>query len=267
MLGKYVPQWRFLNVLLGDEPVLTPRVAFYQRLAARDQDEAAEIVEQALATRPIEQVCDDILYPALAEARQDAAVGRLSDEEVTFVTRAVLEVAEEVAEFKRKEGEAEPPEARVRILLVPGKDLVDHSAAALFGRVLDPSLWEVDVAPIGTLTSELLTRMDETQPAIVVIASMPPGGLTHTRFLCKRIRKRFPELKIAIGRWTTSEEERNRSVLPLRNAGADDVTATLEATRSYLEGWRAVFAAGAPTPRPATAKRTSSAAEIGTVSA
>src|SRR5437588_256016 len=54
VLGKYVPQWRFLNVLLGDQPVLSPQVAFYQRLAARDHDEAADILEKELSTRPVE---------------------------------------------------------------------------------------------------------------------------------------------------------------------------------------------------------------------
>ena len=43
VLGRHVRQFEFFVVLLGDEPALDPQVAFYQRLAARDQDEAAEI--------------------------------------------------------------------------------------------------------------------------------------------------------------------------------------------------------------------------------
>src|SRR5439155_12835816 len=31
ILGKYVPALKFLDVLLGDEPVLTPDVSLYQR--------------------------------------------------------------------------------------------------------------------------------------------------------------------------------------------------------------------------------------------
>ena len=42
VLGKHVRRFEFLDVLLGDTPALEPRVAFYQRLAARDQDEASE---------------------------------------------------------------------------------------------------------------------------------------------------------------------------------------------------------------------------------
>src|SRR5207248_8763386 len=35
VLGKYVRRFAYLEVLLGDEPALAPRVAFYQPLAAR----------------------------------------------------------------------------------------------------------------------------------------------------------------------------------------------------------------------------------------
>src|SRR5205807_7212787 len=40
VLGKYVPQLEFFNVLLGDEPVLDTELTYYQRLLARDEDEA-----------------------------------------------------------------------------------------------------------------------------------------------------------------------------------------------------------------------------------
>jgi hypothetical protein len=43
VLGRHVTQFHFLAVVLGNMPPLKPRVAFYQRLAARDQDEAEEV--------------------------------------------------------------------------------------------------------------------------------------------------------------------------------------------------------------------------------
>jgi len=263
VLGKYVPQWRFLSVLLGDEPVLSPRVAFYQRLAARDQDEAAEIVEKELATRPPEQVFDDVLVPVLAAARRDAAGGRLSGDDLHFVTTAVHEVAEEVAEFKP--GEVPTGEAPVRVTVVPAKDAVDHAAAVLFGRLLDPVLWEVEVAPANVLTSELLDLVEKRAPAIVVIAALPPGGLTHTRYLCKRLRQRSADMKVVVGRWAAPEDDAP-GWAQLKGAGADEVTASLEATKTFLLGWRTVLAAG-PTPAKAEAERRAPKGLVGTVSA
>ena len=45
VVAKYVPQLKFISVLLGDEPMMQASVAYYQRLVALDQDEAEAIVE------------------------------------------------------------------------------------------------------------------------------------------------------------------------------------------------------------------------------
>lgn len=48
VLGRYVPQLSFLQILLGDEPVLAAEAQIYQRLLAMDQLEAQGIVSQFL---------------------------------------------------------------------------------------------------------------------------------------------------------------------------------------------------------------------------
>ena len=44
VLGRYIPRLEFLSVLLGDEPALDAGISFYQRLLARDQDEAEDLI-------------------------------------------------------------------------------------------------------------------------------------------------------------------------------------------------------------------------------
>ena len=46
VMGRYIPELGYLNVLLGVEPVLSPEARFYQRLIARDQDEAIALAEE-----------------------------------------------------------------------------------------------------------------------------------------------------------------------------------------------------------------------------
>jgi hypothetical protein len=91
--------------------------------------------------------------------------------------------------------------------------------------------------------------------------------MTHTRYLCKRIRQRFPEVKVVVCRWTPPEEETGPGADPLRAAGADEVTSSLEATRTFLHGWRAVFAAEADTTRAAAPKKRGGGRAIGTTRA
>ncbi|HEX3151923.1 MAG TPA: AI-2E family transporter [Gemmataceae bacterium] len=240
VLGKYVPQLRFLSVLLGDEPVLSPRIAFYQRLAARDQDEAADIIEKELAARPVDQICDDILIPVLAAARADVNEGRLADDDLQFIATAVREIVEEALDAPSDESvpEVDP----VRILLTPAKDAVDWAAADVFGQTINRHMWDVELTPARMLTSELIVLIEKTRPAAVVIAALPLGGLTHTRYLCKRLHQRFPELKLVVGRWAVDGEDA-AGWLQLGNVGADVVTNSFAETKAFLEGWRAVLAA------------------------
>ncbi len=251
VLGKYVPRWRFLNVLLGDEPVLEPRVAFYQRLAARDPDEAAEIVLKELETNPPERVYDDVVLPALATARRDIRTDALGDEDLKAITAAVREVVEETGEDRPA-----PPlgagEDRVRALLVPALDDLDRAGLEIFARLFDPAQWEMESLPPNTLASELLQRIEDQRPVAVVIGSLPPGGRTHTRYLCKRIRARFPELKLVVGRWT--DEEDKEAAEQFKAAGADEVTASTASARDFLAGWQAVFESEPPVVREERAR-------------
>ena len=80
VLGKYVPQLAFLDVLLSDEEV-TELNRYYQRLVARDQDGAVEIVEELLQTQTLTDVYDTVLLPALYYAEQDQRRGNLTTEE------------------------------------------------------------------------------------------------------------------------------------------------------------------------------------------
>jgi hypothetical protein len=73
------------------------------------------------------------------------------------------------------------------------------------------------------LTAEVVARIGEQSPAMICIAAVPPGGLAQTRYLCKRLRARFPNLKIAVGRWGTGSDDSDSILL----SGADKVGTTM----------------------------------------
>jgi hypothetical protein len=57
----------------------------------------------------------------------------------------------------------------------------------------------VEVLSIEMLSAEMVTLAGEKEPAVVCVGAMPPGGLAHTRYLCKRLRARLPDAKIVVG--------------------------------------------------------------------
>ena len=86
--GKHLPALGFLVVLMGDRPVTEAKARYYQRLLARDQDEATDIVEAYVNPDGRESVYDTVLLPALYYAKQDRDRGLLNEGDAQFVGQA-----------------------------------------------------------------------------------------------------------------------------------------------------------------------------------
>jgi len=241
VLSKYVPGMDFIAVLISDQPGMESNMSYYQRLLALDQAEAAEIIEEHLKSHPEEQIYDDVLIPALNYARRDRDLGRLTEEGEQFVFRATREIVDDLNDLKPGRSSAatdskdvamaannnSAPLPRLRILGCPARDEADELAIHMFRQLLDSTRYDVEVTTDGVLTSEVVALVGEKDPAMMFIATVSPGGLAQTRYLCKRLRARFPHLKIVVGRWGMSNQESDSILL----AGATRVGTTLIATR------------------------------------
>jgi predicted PurR-regulated permease PerM len=229
VLGRHVRRFQFLEVLLGDRPALDPQVAFYQRLAARDQDEAAEVAVGHAKETSAEATFDEVMVPALCLARRDNLEGDLDAADLRFVNAATREVAEEVAELR--EVPAGSTADRRRVLICPARDETEHVAAELLALTLDPNRWEAKIAGDETLASELVGQVADFAPHVVVIATMPPGGLSHTKYLVARVRQRFPLVKVLVARWGCEEDGEARAEAL---ANTDGVDRTIAGSRKRL---------------------------------
>ncbi len=242
VLGKNIPQLGFLNLLLGDVPALRANMGLYQRLMLGDEHEAARLVLQRMKSAPPEEVYDEMLIPALNFTRRDVQRDYLTDEDQQMVLKGVRESLRQTDEFlrtaaasaSRQERQDLAPVAPARILCCPASDDTDCVGLEMLRQLLDPIHWDFDVTALETLTSELAARIAENPPAIICIASLPPGGLAHARYLCKRLRDASPDIEIIVGRWGRQRNiklDRER----LEQAGASFVTTTLLETRQLLE--------------------------------
>jgi hypothetical protein len=80
---------------------------------------------------------------------------------------------------------------------------------------------------------------------VVFIAVLPPGRLVQARYLCRRLRRRFKDLKIVVGYWGRSRDF-DRLLVRLRAAGASYVTTSLGQSRTQV---KALLEAAQPRPR------------------
>jgi predicted PurR-regulated permease PerM len=259
-LGRYVPQLEFLIVLFGDEPALDKNISFYQRLLARDHDEAEDLVLEQLKTQSLEQVLDAMLLPAISAAKSSRMRGDITQADEVHVLASVREIVQDVGEYssaalpKGATGSAElQPEngaKRLRIVVVgcPARDAADLAGLEMLESILDSAHWKIELAAPVSLISEMLGRVEARQPALVLIGSVAPGGVAHTRYLCKRLHARFPELRIVVGRWG-EQPDAPPAGESLREAGASAVCSTLFETRQELNTLLPILEQQS-TPRP-----------------
>ena len=100
VLGRHVPQFAFLNVLLGSEAVLTPEESLHQRLLAADADEATELAEVFLKDQSLETFYQKIAIPALVTIERDRAAGLLDDRRQQMVAQGMFTVIENLSDHE-----------------------------------------------------------------------------------------------------------------------------------------------------------------------
>ncbi|HLJ97516.1 MAG TPA: AI-2E family transporter [Gemmataceae bacterium] len=250
VLGQHVPRLRYLALLLGDEPALQPHVSYYQRLLARDQDEAKQVAAEYAQAKEQENVYDDVFLPALALARRDRKHSGLSADDEGFiygVTKETLDgldsasppaPAEPPADWPDGEPLAtmqqpDQPPAAALILGCPAHHEAEELSLHMLARLLRADGYQMEAVSTKALPAEVEARIEREGPALLFIAILPPGGLLQARYLCKRLRKRFPDLPIVVGYW--GDERHYDSILArLRSAGASYVTTSLLQSRSQI---------------------------------
>ncbi len=249
VLAKYVPDLEIVSVLMSDEPVMGPGLSYYQRLLARDENEAAALVEDYVKSHPGQDVYDEVFVSALNHAQRDHRRGRITDADLRFVEQTTRHLVEEL-ELPRPPAES-PARPASLVLGLPAQEEADEVALLMLKQRLDPGRFEVDVASPDLLVSEAITRVEDREPAAVLIGALAGAGhAVHLRSLCKRLRARFPDLPIVVGWWgADGGGEAARDVMMA--AGADRMTVSLADACAQIQELALLRRSPMPTVAPA----------------
>jgi len=255
VLGKHVPGLEFVGTLMADAPALAPEYSYYQRLLARDQSEAGDLVERHVRTQAPRTVYDALLLPALNYAERDRLEQRLSLEEEAAVIDATRELLSDAAELIRSmdpepsttvEGTQAPgPREPLRVLGCAINGAADELALVMLANVVNDLSISVEVTSTRMQASELVSLVQAQGVSIVCLADLPPSPPSKTRYLVKRLHAALPEVRIVVGRWGPAALADENTQL-LREAGATLVASTLAETRTYLGGLSEITRVPAP---------------------
>ncbi len=213
VIGRYVPQLHFLDVVLGSAPALTPAERFYQRMLAGDPDEGIEIAEHYLEQHTLAAFYDEIVRPALTLSAQDRQSKAQALERRAIVIESFLhvisdladpddraEVNDEIDDGKAPEpGRADGEDEPLRVLCVAGRNGVDLAASAIVAQLFEQRGVGAQVLSAQQLSSQPMRGGEAPEWLLISHFGNPVSG--QARATMRRLRKAYPSAKLAVGLW------------------------------------------------------------------
>jgi hypothetical protein len=256
VMGRYVPQLEFLDVLLGSDPVLSPEERLYQRLLAGNVEEAIEFAEMQVAEASLLGFYDQVGLPALRlaeNARQRGASTEDRKKVADGVRAVVLDLKEQGEE--KPDGQNDRPLIRWRgtpALCIAGRGDLDAAAATVLAHGLESRGVGARCAPASAVTLDAIGHLDLAGVEVVCLSYLSPKPKAYARFVCRRLKRRTPHLKIVLGVWNLAPDAGTAEQLAA-GAGADAAATTLDEALRCVEDMaqQAALPAMPPPPLPA----------------
>jgi predicted PurR-regulated permease PerM len=227
VLGRHVERLKFLEVMFGNQPALTPAELIYQRMLARDPVEATEQAESFLRENPLIAYYDEILFDGLRLAQADAVRGFLDDERMRHVRDAVAEIVDDLkahedkvevvlrdgaeqlgdsplAHLQQVEATQDPkslPEgwqAEKPVLCIPGLSLLDEATAMVVAQLVERHGIGARAEQADALSMSRMFSWDIEGVALVCLCYVENPTSAQVRYAARRIRRRLPNINIVV---------------------------------------------------------------------
>ncbi|WP_264293936.1 AI-2E family transporter [Diaphorobacter aerolatus] len=237
VIGKYLPQLAFLDILLGSQPVLDEPTRIYQRLLADDAAEASELSLQIVQDKD-ESVA--AFYGDAGVAVLRMAVGDHKHAATAEHRLRVVDGMDEVLDELEEQYPSTRQPGRTRVISMGGKWEVDQLAARMVAHCL-----EIDGHGVQNVNSDVLSSHSAVEPPevqrgdVVCVSWMSTEPYAAARNLCRRIRRAWPQSRIVLLLWNLPQEiSREQMRDQGAKLGADEITASLDgavsAVRTFL---------------------------------
>ena len=239
VMGRHVPRLSFLSVLLSDEEALTPAEDCYHRLLTVGEQDELEFVEAYLKTNSLMALYDSVFIPVIIATETDHRLELLDDEQRLLVEQSLRDIIEDLGALPQVESKIDVlkaaavdaqqsigPARPFQVYCLPARADRDELAGAMLVQLLQEQGLAAQSAPGKLAVSELVDLVEKVGPDAACISVVSPSTVIQARHLCVKLKARFPQLKIVVGIWGTTQGVTD-ATKRLRNSGANEVVTTL----------------------------------------
>ena len=253
VLGRHIESLEFLEIMIGDEPPLTPAQSFYQRALSGSENEAIDQMEECLKQgKDVLDCYQEVVIEALVLAEIDGHRGVLDDEHAERVNNVVRSLLAEMADDQeprqaqdlpgtaskpKHEGDRQIPATPALalspgerpVLCVSGPGRFDHTIALVLAEMLARAGLPARLETPAAISALNVARLDTADVKVVCLSYLQLGhSPAHLRYSIRRLRRRIPSAKIVACLW--GYEEADVPKAELTAAGVDRCALTLAET-------------------------------------
>jgi predicted PurR-regulated permease PerM len=261
VLGRHVDRLEFLEVLLGNEPALSPSQLVYQRLLAGDPVEAIDQAQEFLKDKSLTEYYDGILLEGIRLAGLDARKGLLEEDRAIRVKETVAEILEDLSSHEDAKAETSEPTddgsnlsqlvraetepsldatgalpmewGEERVLCIPGLGQLDEAVALVVAQVLRKRGFGVRAEQAESLSVSRIFTLDTKDVSAICVSYIESATAAQIGYAVRRLRRKAPQAFILIallGNHAVGEESDQLR----QTSNADAIETTLEGVRECL---------------------------------
>ena len=224
-LGRHLAPLRFLELLLGTEPVFDKPTQLYQRLISGELEEAIELSHQEVARASLLQFYSDSAVPMLAQAARPSS-RRATAAQRHRVVNGVSRLLDDLRASHPSPALNDLQTAPARsVLCIGARNEIDTLSAEMLAHALSSAGCPARAVPALAVTADRIDGLELDGVDTICLCTFSGTPQTHTRFVCRRVRRLLrvqslrqpqapgPALRVVLAAWSAPPE--------LLQAGAD----------------------------------------------
>lgn len=190
VIGRHLPQFQFLETLLGSDPVLSPPERLYQRMLRGNTEDAIETSEEYIEANDTRAYLANVMMPALRMASSELAHGPEALPQRRMLVESFEAVVGEVTDVEWPE--------QSELLLIGGRTEIDECAARLLGLRLAEEDISSRVLPPVAVRQEAIGRLDLQGVKLIVLVFVGNDIRTHARYVSRRLHRMASDIRVVV---------------------------------------------------------------------
>lgn len=229
VLGRHIESLRYVEVMIGNAPPLTPAQTFYQRALGGNSDEATEQVEECLEEHGSLARCyDEVVLEALALAQIDVLRGTLDEKHALTINHVIRSVIADIglqndatkSDERRNKPELDPRQNSSavgrtnedQVLCIGGPGPLDGATSEMLAQLLEKNGISTRRESSDAISSINILQLNSENVKLVCLSYFSLGSSSaHLRYAIRRIRRQIPAAKIIACMWGRHENDLSKA--------------------------------------------------------